>query len=136
LRVTGCDDAGNHHQGFVNLQGPSHAPMQLDLFLSIASQPRFECARDARQVRRLLARHPDIVNMAAAVVRDAVKEGASRARTDYIVAKLTMFYGIRISNVQREALARLVVREYPDLSRYVHLRRSRKADFIKQEVPA
>ena len=109
--------------------------MQLDLFLSIASQPRFECASDARQIRRLLARNPDIVNMAASVARDAVKEGATRVRTDYIIAKLTMFHDIRISNVQREALARLVVREYPGLARVIHLRRSRKADFIKQEVP-
>jgi hypothetical protein len=124
-----------HHQGHVNPLGQSHAPMQLDLFLTIASQPRYESAGQARQLRRLLDRNPNLVTIAASVARDAVNEGATRVRTDYIVAKLTMFYDIRISNVQREALARLVVREYPGLADVIHLRTSKRADFLKRKEP-
>lgn len=114
--------------------GPSHAAMQQDFFtrLNLAASPHSPHAIEARRIKRVLAHHPDIINKAIALVEAAETRGATRVRTDWLIAELGMFYGVEISNENREAIARLILDERPDLARLIHLRTSRRADFIRR----
>lgn len=112
--------------------------MQQDFFprLNLAARPQSPHANEARRIKRVLARHPDIISKAIALVEMAEARGVVRVRTDWLIAELGMSYGVAISNVNREAIARLILDERPDLSRLIHLRTSKRADFIRRRPRA
>ena len=118
-------------------QGRSHALMQQDFLtrLNLAACPQSPHVKEARRLKRVLARHPNIISKAIVLVEAAENRKATRVRTDWLIAELGMFYGIEIGNENREAIARLILYERPDLDRLIHLRSSRKADFIKRKEP-
>ena len=111
--------------------------MQQDFLtrLNLAACPQSPHVKEARRLKRVLARHPNIISKAIVLVEAAENRKATRVRTDWLIAELGMFYGIEIGNENREAIARLILYERPDLDRLIHLRSSRKADFIKRKEP-
>jgi hypothetical protein len=111
--------------------------MQQDFFtrLNLAARPQSPHAIEARRIKRVLAHHPDIISKAIALVEAAETRGATRVRTDWLIAELGMFYSVEIGNENREAIARLILHERPDLDRLIHLRTSKRADFLKRKEP-
>lgn len=92
-------------------------------------------ATEAKRIKRLLQRWPDLIDKAIMVANQAKTRGAKRIRTDWILAELSMFHGLEVGNENREALARLVLNHHPKLKHYIHLKTSRRADFIKRKEP-
>jgi hypothetical protein len=90
-------------------------------------------AAEAGRIKRLLQRHPDLIDKAIIVAKQAKARGAARIRTDWILAELSMFHGLEVGNENREALARLVLDHHPDLKDFIHLRTSKRADFLKRK---
>jgi hypothetical protein len=136
--VTGCDDEEEHHQGRVNPLGPSAPIMdtQLDFaWLESATQDNQFHAAEACRIKRLLHRHPDLIGKAISKAKEAKARGAARIRTDWILAELSMFHALEVGNENREALARLVLDHHPDLKPFIHLRTSKRADFLKLKEP-
>jgi hypothetical protein len=137
--VTGCDDEEEHHQGRVNPLGHSTPIMdtQLDFaWLESATQDNQFHAAEACRIKRLLHRHPDLIDKAIIVAKQAKARNATRIRTDWILAELSMFHALEVGNENREALARLV-RDHlpPKLKPSIHLRTSKRADFLKRKEP-
>jgi len=136
--VTGCDDEEEHHQGRVNSLG-HHLPImdtQLNFaWLELLARSNDIDAGEAGRIKRLLQRHPDLIAKAIMVAKGAKARGAARIRTDWILAELSMFHGLEVGNENREALARLVLDHHPDLKPFIHLRTSKRADFLKRKEP-
>ncbi len=137
--MTGCDDEEEHHQGRVNSLGHHLPIMDTQLYFplleSLAGSNDKDAAEAAR-IKRLLQRHPDLIDKAIMVAKEAKARDAARIRTDWILAELSMFHALEVGNENREALARLVLDHLPsDLKRLMHLRTSNRADFLKRKEP-
>ena len=89
-------------------------------------------AAEALRIGGLLERHPELIKEAIKKAEEAKARGAARIRTDWILAELAMFHGLEVGNENREALARLVLEHQPDLKAFIHLRTSKRADFIRR----
>jgi hypothetical protein len=92
-------------------------------------------AAEAGRIKRLLQRLPDLIDKAIIVANQAKARDATRIRTDWILAELSMFHAMEVGNENREALARLVLGHHPDLKPFIHLRTSKRADFLKRKEP-
>ena len=110
---------------------------QLDFTLLESAAPDDALhAAEACRIKRLLHRHPELITKAVAKAKEAKERGAARIRTDWILAELCMFDGLNLGNENREAIARLVLEHHPDLKAFIHLRTSRRADFIQRRPRA
>lgn len=121
--------------GRVNPLGHPHTLMHTQLkfaWLDLLAQSNDIDATEAQRIKRLLRRHPDLIDKAIMVARHAMARGAARIRTDWILAELSMFHRLTVSNENREALARLVLDHHPGLQPFIHLRTSKRADFIRR----
>jgi hypothetical protein len=136
--VTGCDDEEEHHQGRVNPLGHSAPIMdtQLDFaWLESATQDNQFHAAEACRIMRLLHRHPGLIDKAISKAKEAKTIEAARIRTSWILDELCMFEGVNLGNENREVIARLVLEYQPDLKPFIHLRTSKRADFLKRKEP-
>ena len=113
----------------------NHAIMQHDFFALLDGVARDDAsnAHEALRLKRMLMRHPGIVDKAIALVESARARSATHVRTDWLIAELGMFHGVELGNENREPLARLILRQRPDLRGVFRLRGSERADFIMRE---